>query len=310
MEQTTTTVDKLSTTDQFEMGKVTVVDTLTREEFYRDFVAKNKPVVIRKMTADWNALNWSAEYFKENEEGQKLAVKTGDVAQGNRKSVYLSDYVEQLQEFEKNLKENLNPERPPYLHDVPFFHVFPKMKKDIEPFPLELFPNWYWKNWQNYIQFFMGATGSLTPLHFDTLYTNNLFFQIVGKKRFILIPEEQKDLCYIEGWRWAKLNPDKPDFNKFPLSRKVKPLEVVIGPGDILFMPSGMLHQVHGLSYSISFNIDWHTSKTAKKGMMSLFQGAPKQNVYYNFLSYLGLGFKVPSKYIFPYYKSYLNYVS
>ncbi|MFK8103150.1 MAG: cupin-like domain-containing protein [Saprospiraceae bacterium] len=309
MEQTKT-VDQLPKKSQLKMGKVTIVDSLTREEFYRDYVAKNKPVVIRKMTKSWDALGWNADYFKANEGGQKLAVKTGDVSQGKRESVFLSEYVEALQQYEMDLKNNLNPARPPYLHDVPFFHVFPKMKKDIEPFPLELFPKWYWHNWQNYIQFFMGATGSLTPLHFDTLYTNNLFFQIVGQKRFILIPESQTDLCYVHGWRWAGLNPDNPDFEKHPLAKDVKPLEVVIGPGDILFMPSGMLHQVHGLSYSISFNIDWHTPQTAKKGVMSLFKGAPKQNVYYNFLSYLGLGLKVPSKHIFPYYKSYLNYVS
>lgn len=292
------------------MKKIDTVDTLSRDVFYKEYVNQEKPVLIKNQTRDWHALNWDADYFKANEEGTKVAVKTGDVSAGKRESMLLSDYVELLNQYEKDIEAGKDPANPGYLHDIPFFHVFPKFRKDIEPFPIHLFPKWYWHNWHNYIQFFMGATGSLTPLHFDTLGTNNLFFQVVGSKRFILIPAEQKDLCYIEGWRWAKFDPSNPDYEKFPKAKGVDIMDVVLSPGDILYIPPGMLHQVHGLSYSISFNIDWHTAKSARKGLVSALKGAPRKNVYYNFLSYLGLGLNVPSRLIFPYYKSYLNYVS
>lgn len=292
------------------MKKIDIVDTISRDTFYKEYVNKEKPVLIKSLTKNWSALDWSGEYFKQNEGRVKLAVKTGDVSEGKRESMLLSNYIELLKNYEEELNQGNNPSNPGYLHDIPFFHIFPKFKKDIEPFPVHLFPKWYWHNWHNYIQFFMGATGSLTPLHFDTLGTNNLFFQVVGSKRFILVPASQKDLCYIEGWRWAKFDPSNPDYDKFPKAKNADIMEVIVGPGDILFIPSGTLHQVHGLSHSISFNIDWHTAKSATKGIMTLFEGAPKKNVYYNFLAFLGLSLKVPSKYIFPYYKSYLNYVS
>jgi hypothetical protein len=293
------------------MNTVTTVDTISRKSFYNDFVKPGRPVVIRKMTSEWSALHkWNSSYFKSIEGDLKLATKTGEVSAGNRKSMYLSQYVELLEDYEARLKNGEEPPRPPYLHDVPLFYLLSNLIKDIEPFPLELFPKWYWKNWHNYIQFFMGGTGSLTPLHFDTLYTHNLFFQVTGRKRFILISPEQKSNCYIEGWRWAKLDASRPDFVKFPKAKEVQIAEVVLEAGDILFMPSGTLHQVHGLSYSISFNIDWHTPQSAKKGVFSLFEGAPRKNVYYNSLVLLGVGLKVPSNIIFPFYKSYLNYVS
>lgn len=293
------------------MNQVTAVDTISRKAFFNDFVNPGRPLLIRKMTADWKALRiWNASYYKSIEGDLKLATKTGDVSSGNRKAMYLSQYVELLEQYEAALKKGEQPPKPPYLHDVPLFNLLPGLVKDIEPFPLDLFPKWYWKNWQNYIQFFMGGTGSLTPLHFDTLYTHNLFFQVTGKKKFILIAPEQKSSCYIEGWRWSKFDPVNPDYVKYPKAKGVSPVEVVLEPGDILFMPSGTLHQVHGLSYSISFNIDWHTPRSAKKGVLSLFEGAPKKNVYYNSLVLLGVGLKVPSDLIFPYYKSYLNYVS
>jgi len=294
-----------------DSNHVTTVDTISRKAFFNDFVTPGRPLLIRKMTANWNALRaWDASYFKSIEGDLQLATKTGDVSTGKRKAMYLSKYVELLEEYEYRLRNGEQPVSPPYLHDVPLFYLLPHLVKDIEPFPLDLFPKWYWKDWHNYIQFFMGGTGSLTPLHFDTLYTHNLFFQVAGRKKFILIDPGQKSNCYIEGWRWARLDPSNPDYVKFPKAKAIKPLEVVLEAGDILFMPSGTLHQVHGLSYSISFNIDWHTPKSAKKGVLSIFEGAPKNKIYYNSLVLLGVGLKIPSQLIFPYYKSYLNYVS
>lgn len=294
------------------MKQIQVVDTISGRDFHERFVKTNTPVLIRKMTQDWNALHaWhDADYFQSIENGVKLATKVGDVSKGQREMVLLSDYVRQLQDYEARLARGEKVRRPAYLHDVPIFNLIPGLIKDIAPFPTELLPEWYHENSHNYIQFFMGATGSLTPLHFDTLCTHNLFFQVAGRKRFLLIPPDQKEKCYMEGWRWARFNPNKPDYEKFPLAEGVDIMEVELGPGEILFMPSGTLHQVHGLSYSVSFNIDWHTAKTARKGVMSVFRGAPRQNGYYNMLILAGLALKVPPRVIFPRYKSYLNYVS
>lgn len=299
-----------STLTEQAVKQVSVVSKIDRKTFYQEFVRPEKPVLIRGLTRNWNALNWNADYFKENEGGLKLAVKMGDVSKGQRVPMLTSEYIQLLELHEAKLKNGENPDNPGYLHDVPFFYLFPQFVKDIEPFPISLFPKWYWPNWHNYIQFFMGATGSLTPLHFDTLLTHNLFFQVVGRKRFILIPADQKDLCYIEGWRWAKFDPSRPDFGHFPLAKGLEPMEVILEPGDILYIPSGMLHQVHGLSLSISFNIDWHTTASAWKGVLSGFKGAPRQNIYYNSLCLAGLSCGIPAKYIFPFYKSYLNYLS
>ncbi|NRB47203.1 MAG: cupin-like domain-containing protein [Saprospiraceae bacterium] len=299
-----------STLAKTPIKQVPIVSNMDRNRFYQDFVRPEKPVLIRGLTDKWSALNWNSDYFKENEGGLKLAVKMGDVSKGERVPMLTSEYIQLLELHEAKLNNGETPDNPGYLHDVPFFYLFPQFVKDIEPFPTHLFPKWYWPNWHNYIQFFMGATGSLTPLHFDTLCTHNLFFQVVGRKRFILIPAEQKDLCYMEGWRWAKFDPSHPDYKRFPLAKGIEPLEVILEPGDILYIPSGMLHQVHGLSLSISFNIDWHTTSSAWKGVMSWFKGAPKQNIYYNSLCLAGVGGGIPAKYIFPYYKSYLNYVS
>ncbi|MGG8495345.1 cupin-like domain-containing protein [Tenacibaculum sp. TC6] len=289
---------------------ITIENKIDRKTFYTEYVKKNKPVVIRGMTSDWKALEWDTEYFRSKETGKKVSIKVGNVSEGKREQMTLSTYVELLEEYEQNLKLGLEAEKPGYLHDIPFFYMFPEYLADINPFPRDLLPKWYRNKWQNYIQFFMGSTGSLTPLHFDTLLTNNLFFQVAGRKKFILIEAKDKKNCYIRGWRWANFDPQNPDYEKFPEAKHIKITEALLEAGDILYMPGGMLHQVHGLSQSISFNIDWHTPKSAAKGVGTLWKGAPLKNVYYNALIYAGLRLGVPEKVIFPLYKSYLNYVS
>lgn len=289
---------------------IPVEQTIDKKTFYEKYVSQNKPVLIKGMTAEWKALHWDTAYFKSRETGKKVAIKVGNVSEGKREQMLLSDYVARLEDYEQQLRLGLPAEKPGYLHDIPFFYLFPEYLQDINPFPKDLLPDWYANTWQNYIQFFMGSTGSLTPLHFDTLLTNNLFFQVVGEKKFILIDAEDRNKCYIEGWRWAQFDPQNPDYSKFPKSGSLKIREALLGPGDILFMPGGMLHQVHGLSQSISFNIDWHTAKGAWKGVNTLWQGAPLKNVYYNALLYGGLRLRMPEKVIFSLYKSYLNYVS
>ncbi len=290
---------------------IEIEESINRDIFYKKYVNQNKPVVIRGETKKWKALDWNTDYFKSNETGKKVSIKVGNVSEGKRELMLISDYVALLDEYEQKIKAGIEADKPGYLHDIPFFYMFPEYLKDIYPFPKELLPQWYWEKWQNYIQFFMGSTGSLTPLHFDTLMTNNLFFQVVGRKKFILIDIQHKKECYIHGWRWAKFDPQNPDYEKFPEAKGLEIKEAVLEPGDILYMPPGMLHQVHGLSQSISFNIDWHTPKSAFKGASTcLWKGAPLKNVYYNALLYAGLGLKVSEKRIFPLYKSYLNYVS
>lgn len=288
---------------------VPVVSNIGREEFYNSFVTRGRSVIIKNATSEWPALkHWDAAYFGKIGGDLKCAVKNGNVAKGQTSLISLRDYGNVVMKYESE-KDPTAP-RPPYLHDVPIFHLIPQLNEDISPFPLHYLPKWYWDKAYQYIQFFMSANGSVTPLHFDTLYTHNLFFQVVGRKRFIIISADQVSKCYPYNWRWAAVDAQNPDFEKYPLFRDVSIQFADLGPGDILYLPTGTLHQVHSLSFSISFNIDWHTQNSVVKGLLSVFKGAPLDNFYYNALIAAGIIGRVPSNYIFKYYKSYLNYVS
>ncbi|GGX08691.1 cupin-like domain-containing protein [Aquimarina muelleri] len=290
-------------------AEIAVEHNISREKFYKEYVNKCKPVIIKGLMDEWPAKNiWSNQYFSNLNTDQSIVAKKGNVKKGNVEAMKLSEYVALMQAYELSGKKG----KPPYyLHDFPLFQVMPELRHDIGPFPLHLFPKWYSYEWWNYICFFMGTSNNSTPMHIDTLLTNNLFFQVSGTKEFLIVLPEDMDKCYRYAWKWSKINPDKPDYEKYPKYKEAKPLRFKVSDGDILYMPSGTFHQVRSLTSSISFNIDWHTKKTVRKGLLNSITGrASFPNIYYNVLLSLGLNAKVPAKYIFPYYKSYFDFIA
>ncbi|MBW4506980.1 MAG: cupin-like domain-containing protein [Scytonematopsis contorta HA4267-MV1] len=281
---------------------------LSSNEFKKNYVEQGKPVIISGVIQNWDSLDkWSLKYLKQLSPSLNLYAKRFSDKGIEICSLTMEKYIELIENYEADSHNN---PPPPYCHDLPLFSLIPSLIADVQPFPLDYLPKWYWYKWWRYCQFFIGASNSLTPLHFDCLLTNNIFFQLVGRKQFtILLPEDAK-YCYRQGWRWFLVNPENPDFNKYPEYKNAKPIKFIVNPGDILYMPPGTLHHVRSFDMSISFNIDWHTPKSSLNGLAAIAKGMPIQNSYYNLLLAMGLVLKVPPQIIFKFYKSYLNYVS
>lgn len=96
----------------------------------------------------------------------------------------------------------------------------------------------------------LGPKGTVTPLHHDT--SNILFFQVYGRKRFLLAPP--REIAFLDGARgvYAAFDPEKPDATRYPDAAKVAFQKVELGPGDALFIPVGYWHHVRALDLSIS----------------------------------------------------------
>ncbi|MDM9379454.1 cupin-like domain-containing protein [Chlorogloeopsis sp. ULAP01] len=282
---------------------------LISQEFKSNYVDCGKPVIISGAIKKWHGFDtWSLEYFKNLSPNLNIYAKKFSQTQEIKLcSLTMEKYVELIQAYEQNKQIN---DLPPYCHDLPLFSLIPALIEDAQPFPLDYLPKWYWYKWWRYCQFFIGASDSLTPLHFDCLLTNNIFFQISGRKQFTILLSEDAKYCYRQGWRWFLVNPELPDFHKYPDYKNARPIKFIVNPGDILYMPPGTLHHVRSLDPSISFNIDWHTPKSSLNALAAIAKGMPVQNLYYNFLLTMGLVLKISPQIIFKFYKSYLNYVS
>jgi len=156
----------------------------------------------------------------------------------------------------------------------------------------------------------MGPSGSVTKLHFDTLRTHNLFFQLKGRKVWTLLPAAAHAQCGRTRWRWFDIDPERPDLHRFPEYGNLEPVTVEVDAGDLLYIPPGTLHHVRSLDACMSFNIDFHTPRSVVDSFRYVHKGMPREVLYFNFISFLGLVLKLPESSLFRFYKPYLNYVS
>jgi hypothetical protein len=245
---------------------------------------------------------WSLDHLGARAPDLAVRVKTGDVARGVTTTMRMEDYCRRAVDPDV--------EDPGYLHDVPLLALIPEMRRDLEPFPTGLLSPFFRHRWWQFPQFFVGPAGAVTPLHFDTLVTHNLFFQFEGTKRFVMVDAADRDRCYTYNWRWARVDPEDPDLERFPRFRGVRLRSCVVEAGDLLYMPPGMLHHVTSLTPSVSFNVDWHDRRSALGGLAAVRHGMPMRNLRYNALFALGVWGRVPLRALMPALGSYFVYIS
>ena len=96
----------------------------------------------------------------------------------------------------------------------------------------------------------IGPAGTFTPIHFDL--TNNLLVQVSGAKRLQLFPPSEAGRLAHHRHVFGDVHDieDPAQLERFPDAREARRFEVVLGPGDCLFIPVGWFHQVRSLSFS------------------------------------------------------------
>lgn len=289
---------------------VATVDDLSDGEFSTNYRDAMRPVLLRNGCAAWSACRrWSPKYFDQIAGELTIPVKTLDRGEIKLSSWKLSEYTQFLIERLPD-EDRASPRAIPYCHDIPLLGLVDSLAEDCNPFPQNYLTPWYRRHWWRYSQFFMGPAGTITPLHFDTLLSHNLFFQIYGDKQFTIIPPSQAALCGRRGWRWFDVDPEQPDYERFPKYEQATPIVITVGAGDMLYMPPGTLHHVRSLATSISFNIDFHTEQSVLDALAQSDKGMPTEVAYYNAITALGVTAKIPDHITFPLYRPYLSYVS
>jgi hypothetical protein len=105
-------------------------------------------------------------------------------------------------------------------------------------------------------RFWIGPARTVTPLHCD--FDDNIFAQIWGTKRIFLAPPHHDAFLYTREANpvlfGSPVDPEAPDFARFPLARQVALVECMVAPGDMLYVPAGWYHQVRAQTFSLSAN--------------------------------------------------------
>jgi len=117
----------------------------------------------------------------------------------------------------------------------------------------------HWPTWFDKMgppRFWIGPARTVTPLHCD--YDDNIFAQLWGTKRIFLAPPHHDAFLYTREANpllfGSPFDPESPDFEAFPLARQAALVEIIVEPGDMLYVPAGWYHQVRALSFSLSSN--------------------------------------------------------
>ena len=107
----------------------------------------------------------------------------------------------------------------------------------------------------------IGPAGTFTSLHHDL--TNNFIAQLVGRKRVKLLPAAEVGKLYNHRHVFSEITDlDDPrlDLTSHPRLAGARAYDLVIEPGEILFVPLAWWHQVKALDFSVTVtytNFHW-----------------------------------------------------
>lgn len=95
-----------------------------------------------------------------------------------------------------------------------------------------------------------GPAGTVTHFHHDVVSV--LFRQVMGRKRWTLIPPHETAKMYATVGVYSAVDVTRPDYARHPRFAGVARADFDLGPGQALLVPAGWWHAVVALDPSIS----------------------------------------------------------
>jgi hypothetical protein len=232
-------------------AKIDECTGITTDVFFNNYYFLNKPVVIKSLMKNWPALaKWTPGYFSEKYGDVPIEITEGrEKDNAYEKNFHTTVSTICFREFIEQIKKR------PFSNDMylvarNYFFSNPQfnaLRDDISP-PRQIIDTNY--TGAGNMKLWFGPGGTVTPLHHDK--HSILFCQVYGRKHFKMIPSFELPKIYNKDRYYSEVDPEQIDFKKYPLFKKAITLDVIVNPGDILFIPVGWWHWVEALDVSIS----------------------------------------------------------
>jgi hypothetical protein len=221
-------------------------------EFLSRYVKPSRPVILEGAIDHWPAMKqWTVEKLKQRFGERRLPAirsKDGqwydDKAGLTYESVRFADYVDLLSEA-----------TPSELYMLFRTHEhLPELFDDIVRPVYCARARWFRS------RFWFAAPATKGALHRDL--PDNLYAQVVGQKRFILLDRRLTRMVHTHPLysgvpNYSPVDAMAPDLERHPRFRGAPLLDCTLGPGDLLFIPSLWWHQAASVGTSISVNLWW-----------------------------------------------------
>jgi ribosomal protein L16 Arg81 hydroxylase len=227
------------------------VSKLSRSDFEKTYLAREQPVIITNAVDHWESIRtWTPQGLASRFGDMELPVEVLPEDKGDD-FIYTRDNMRletmALRRFVE-LSECAGARY--YMPQVETSQLIDGMREAFGP--MTYLPA---STTTAVASFWLGPSGARTPLHFDL--GHNLIVQVSGRKRWLLFPKHERKLLYTPTpalGHFSPITPEAPDLQRYPKYAKATPIEFILEPGEILFVPSRWPHYVRSLDASISLN--------------------------------------------------------
>lgn len=207
---------------------------LTPEEFAKEYLKPQKPVILTDYADQWPCKSkWTIDFFRSNYGHLDVPVFSKNFSKPGKK--YMS--AETTMKFGTYLE--LIDSEPTDLR-LFLFNIFkhaPELRND---FSTPTIMNGFM---MRFPLMFFGGAGSSVQLHYDIDLSHVFHTQFHGRKRVVLFDQKQSVNLYKHPFTVrTPVDIDNPDLNKYPRFREVIGYEDELQPGETLFMPTGYWH--------------------------------------------------------------------
>jgi hypothetical protein len=236
---------------------------LTKKEFIKEYLRSQKPVVFTDLTKDWPAVEkWTAEFFKKEYGQLKVPVFNSNYSKPGKKymapdrEMLFKDFIVSTESGPTDLRL--------FLYDI--FDPAPALREDFQ------FPTVMRGFIKGFPFMFFGGQDAEVTMHYDIDCANVFLTQFIGEKRVILFPPSESDKIYHHPFTVKSLiQPEAPDYEKFPALRNVKGYETILKHGETLFMPTRYWHYMHYLDFSFGLALrSQNGMETRARGLFNL----------------------------------------
>ena len=272
---------KVSDTPAYPLESVAVerVSGIAPERFAREYMTGwCRPVIVTDATDAWPARSeWSFDFFAQRYGDRRVVVTDRLVRPTVARRVAFSEYMLYCQmPFATALGQVAAP-APFYLTGFSPLSWDPELLEYFsDPYVIENayrrqlsgpLLNWYF---DNFSWLFIGPKGTLSPLHVDLFGTHAWLAQVHGRKHFLLF--SPLDAPYVYD---GQVDFFRPDLDRFPLLEKARPVEAILEPGEVIFIPANWSHQVISLDASISLTMNFATAGNFVAHLMAICRDLP-----------------------------------
>ncbi len=226
---------------------------VSRDEFLERYVRGCRPLVLTDLAHDWPALkSWSFDEFARRYGHMTVQVQGGrdtdpdfELNKGqHRRDVNFGDFLRRVAASGPSNDEYLTAN-----NELLRRPDFAGLVAELGPLP-DLFAR---AALPRSASLWIGPAGTRTPLHHDTLML--MHTQIVGRKRWRFVSPLSGPRLYNEREVYSPVDFEALDLARHPDAAQVTVLDVVVEPGETMFLPLAWWHQVTSLDRCISVSL-------------------------------------------------------